>query len=706
MHIAHVEIANFRKLVATRIAFTPEKTVFVGANNSGKTSAMTALRRFLVDPRGFTINDFSLVHGHALIAEGQAWEAALRSDETLPAPNLLNFLPQLDVWLQVGVGEMHYVQKLIPTLDWQDGLLGVRLCYEPDDRIKFQREYIAFRRKATETMSLVADRQAVARKEDLPQLELWPRDLIDFLERRMRSFFRVKAYLLDPAKQYDNHLDWQDTPELSDVKAIEALDKARRAFDDRLSASFKNALDELQTLGYPGISDPTLKIATKLKLQDGLSHDSAVQYEIPDAAGRHVYRLPEDTNGLGYQNLVSIIFGLMSYRDGWMRAGKAAASGQATKPPAPLHLMLLEEPEAYLHVQVQQVFIKHAYNVLRNAPELGQSTRFRTQLVVSTHSSHVAYACNFATLRYFRRLPPIQERNTPTACVIDLSSVFGTTEQQTAKFVARYLKATHCDLFFADAAIFIEGNAERILVPHFVEQDNAFEYLRSCYITWLEVGGSHAHRFKSLVETLGLTTLIITDLDAIDPAKKGERRSAALAKHLEFNNQTLREWVPKLKSIDELIALQETQKQTCDTSKGYAVRAAYQTGVTLPIDSVKQSVYANTFEDALFYKNHAFFNNDASEANAKGLARQFQHIANNGQKANTLNTPESQVAELQQQVAEAIQKGDKAKFALDLLFSEDVENLSAPDYIREGLLWLQEQLKRKETDLTAKVGAA
>jgi hypothetical protein len=31
-------------------------------------------------------------------------------------------------------------------------------------------------------------------------LELWPLNLIDFLERRLRTFFKVKAYLLDPAK--------------------------------------------------------------------------------------------------------------------------------------------------------------------------------------------------------------------------------------------------------------------------------------------------------------------------------------------------------------------------------------------------------------------------------------------------------------------------------------------------------------------------
>src|SRR6185437_4786559 len=115
----------------------------------------------------------------------------------------------------------------------------------------------------------------------------------------------------------------------------------------------------------------------------------------------------------------------------------------------------------------------------------------------STHSSHVAHACDFSSLRYFRRLPSSAEVAIPTACVINLSDVFGGGDQ-TAKFIARYLRAMHCDLFFADGAVFIEGAAERILLPHFVEERDTFEYLRSCYISWLEIGGSHAHRFQKL----------------------------------------------------------------------------------------------------------------------------------------------------------------------------------------------------------------
>ncbi|OPD96494.1 AAA family ATPase, partial [Pseudomonas aeruginosa] len=53
MRIQHLELANFRKLKSVRIDLAAETTLLVGANNSGKSSAMLALRKFLVKPTTF-----------------------------------------------------------------------------------------------------------------------------------------------------------------------------------------------------------------------------------------------------------------------------------------------------------------------------------------------------------------------------------------------------------------------------------------------------------------------------------------------------------------------------------------------------------------------------------------------------------------------------------------------------------------------------
>lgn len=63
MLIEFIEIKNFRKLKSCRIDFSDQKTVFVGANNCGKTSAMDALITFLKFPDNLQTRDITL-SGH------------------------------------------------------------------------------------------------------------------------------------------------------------------------------------------------------------------------------------------------------------------------------------------------------------------------------------------------------------------------------------------------------------------------------------------------------------------------------------------------------------------------------------------------------------------------------------------------------------------------------------------------------------------
>jgi predicted ATP-dependent endonuclease of OLD family len=210
---------------------------------------------------------------------------------------------------------------------------------------------------------------------------------------------------------------------------------------------------------------------------------------------------------------------LMQFRDEWLAGASSVATDGGKSDddePVPLHLVLVEEPEAHLHAQVQQVFINKAYTLLRNHAKLSGSNNLSTQLVVSTHSSHIAHEVDFETLRYFRRHQASTLTHSATTTVANLSHIFG-EGADTAKFVKRYLKATHCDLFFADAAIFVEGSAERLLVPYFIRHH--FPGLWRRYTSLIDIGGAHAHRFESLVRGLGLTVLVISDLDAAKPTE-------------------------------------------------------------------------------------------------------------------------------------------------------------------------------------------
>lgn len=752
MYINFVEIQNFRKLKSIRIEFAEKTTLFVGANNSGKTSAMEVLIRFLVNKK-FSTNDFTLSNWVEINKIGSNWEkqSTEAGSQTPSLEEWKNVLPTMDVWLQVAENEIHHVSHLLPTLDWEGGLLGVRLRFEPKQIEDFYKEFLSVRKAARDTINAVTKTESNGKIS----LDLWPKSMIEFLDRRLNTLFDVRAYILDKSRlvkpekgvaqlqplpagseyfdgdpfrgliridpitaqrglsdvddddgqshsersdkrklsiqlrdYYSKHLDPSDLPDASDIGALEAIDTAQKSFDGKLEVAFKQALFELEGLGYPGITNPKLTISTKLQPMDGLVHASAVQFQVMDqdsGVQETPLRLPEQYNGLGYQNLISMVFKLMSFRDGWMRVGKAGkrASTEAAEASfPPLHLVLVEEPEAHLHAQVQQVFIRKAYEVLRNHDDLKDKTTLSTQLVVSTHSSHIAHECEFSCLRYFRRLPAQKGANeVPTVAVVNLSEVFG-EKGDTQRFVTRYLKTTHCDLFFADAAILVEGPAERMLVPYFIRKH--FKELNQNYITILEIGGSHAHRLRPLVDRLGLITLIITDLDAMEPTN-GNSSQPLRGKELVTRNVTLQDWLPQKKLVDELLDLKFEQKVKKD-DQFYSVRVAYQFPVKVSLESKgkTEEALSNTFEDALVFENVSIF----KDLKGSGLIKKFRDAI----------TKAKSVTELGQSMFEALKTGNKAEFALDMLDLPKPNELNVPTYIKEGLSWLQEQvgIKQKE----------
>ena len=761
MLIQFVEIQNFRKLKSIRIDFSDETTLLVGANNSGKTSAMVALGHFLVDAHRFTTNDFTLSNWATINNIGTQW-IAQSNDENAPKPELSEWqdvLPSFDVWLLIGMDEIHYARHLLPTLDWNGGLLGVRLRFEPTLIDDLYKEYLNAITAATATKEGANDGQKT-------QLPLWPQNMRDFLDRKLRQFFKIRGYLLDPANcqipiggiarlqplptgsepidsnpldglirvdeiaaqrglgdtaanqtdgdgqdsyprrdtrklseqlrsYYSKHLDPSEHPEPEDLGALEAIHTAQNLFDERLATGFSAALQELQSLNYPGVTDPKLKIATKVRPTDGLNHRAAVQYEVVAPTGEMVtasLTLPEEYNGLGYQNLISMAFRLMSFRDAWMRVGKAGrlASSSSTHyfPPA-MHLVLIEEPEAHLHVQVQQVFVRKAYDVLRNHGDLREKKTLRTQLIVSTHSSHVAHECTFSSLRYFRRLPADGVGNVPTSAVINLTEVFGENDK-TAQFVTRYLRASHCELFFADAAVLVEGPAERILIPHFIREH--FSQLHCCFVTLLEIGGSHAHRLRPLIEYLGLTTLIITDLDPAEST--GRHKAVAPQRNCTqiSRNVTLKAWHPQIERLDELLDLPHEKKAKQDYGIPlFSVCVAYQVPMTVQLgDELSPcEALAGTFEDSLVFENLSLFR----ELDGDGMVKKFSEAIKQ----------HSDVSGLSEAVFGIVKDGDKAAFALDLLWLKPPKELKVPRYIREGLAWLELQVKRKHDEVLAPI---
>jgi hypothetical protein len=270
----------------------------------------------------------------------------------------------------------------------------------------------------------------------------------------------------------------------------------------------------------------------------------------------------------------------------------------------------------------------------------------------------------------------------PVSAVLNMTAVFGDGDE-TKRFVTRYLKANHCDLFFADAVILLEGPAERMLVPHFIR--NNFEYLNQCYISLLEIGGSHAHRLRPLLEHLGLLTLIITDLDA---GAAGKAVPTSRGTNQESNNPTIKSWVPGLSSVDELLAATEDEKIREQDSLA-AVRVAYQAPIEVEVSDQggksQEEALPSTFEDSLAFTNTNFF----KTLTGSGLVAKFR---------DALSTQDP-IAVKSAALFNALRDGKKAEFALDVIDAKDFDTLKVPGYIAEGLSWLQTRLKKKQVEI-------
>ncbi|MCF0065107.1 AAA family ATPase [Dyadobacter chenwenxiniae] len=717
MNINFIHIQNFRKLKDCRIDFSDSETVFVGANNSGKTTAIDALIQFLKLSNNFSTRDLTLSNWKEINAIGEDWlKEADFSKIDLTLNRWESNLPALDIWLKVENYELHYINRLIPSLDWEGGLLGMRLRFEPKNIEELYREFCDGCNSSRALNGLEP-------KKKKDTFSLWPKDMWDFLDKKLSSYFTVRTYLLDPnfaetpqklssfdvpiegdalnglikidiinaqrgfsdvnadlgeavnttktlssqlRSYYDRHLNPAVNPTKDDITALRAIHAAKELFDANLKGSFQPSLQELELLNYPGLGSARINLSSKFNTVDSLNHDSSVQYFLED--GISELTLPEKYNGLGYQNLISIIFKLIRFRDEWMQVGKIAKSAKQDVEFEPLHLVLIEEPEAHLHAQVQQVFVKEAYKVLRRHPHLGENKKFSTQLVISTHSNHVAHEVNFTALRYFRRNLDSTGK-IGTSQVVNLSKTFG-KDDDTTKFAIRYLKTTHCDLFFADAVIMVEGPAERMLLPYFIKHHSK---LSNCYISILEIGGSHAHRLRPLIENLGVITLVVTDIDSVDGQAKARPEKG---KKYNTGNDTLKSWIPNETALDKLLLLKETDKE----DKKLPIKIAFQIPLTITNGQGAVKVNPYTFEDSLVMENKDLF---GKLTEGTGLLKQMIN-------ASKETDPEKSAQAMYDAITQPWVK--KAEFALELFYFEEPNKLATPKYIKQGLDWLETKL--------------
>ena len=727
MHLHSYRIYNYRRLRDIYVELARDISIFVGANNSGKTSATQAVHMFLSGSKDqFSLFDFSS-HTWRIIDDIGA--AAADADATATIPSIM-----LDLWFEVAEPDLYLVLPILPSSAWEGKEVGLRIEFGARNAAELLQHY---RETKAEAQSQAAGLGASAGTH-VP----WPKSLTDFLKKQLQQEFEFRYFVLDRG-QFDSrymqaegyspapitgesggatilksllrvdclyaqrHLadagniaaastgraedlsrrlsrfyrrNLQQRPD--DHSALKALFDSEESLNKHLMEVFKPTLERIGKLGYPGLHNPRLEIASGLNPATVMSQDAKVNYVLSEGAP---LRLPDSYNGLGFKNLIYMVVEILDAQEKWRL--------DENRPP--LHLIIIEEPEAHLHAQLQQVFIRNVLELLKIKGEEGSA--FLSQVVITTHSPHILYERGFNPIRYFRRHVTDGEQTTQ---VLNLSTFQPGEEAKDRDFLQRYLKLTHCDLFFADAAILVEGNVERLLIPLMIEKEA--KTLRSAALSILEVGGAFGHRFRELIHFLGITTLIVTDIDSVAPVETQDNESDDEDEEKEFEvpsedgagkmikkygrtceasepgavtaNQTLIQWLPQKRTLVELhAATTEDKTEPIPGTDNAKVRVAYQIATEVEWEAAKATLCGRTLEESFGLENAVW----CQDADRKSLGLRLR---------GPIQSAAALASGLHRRVTG--KNFDKTKFALGVLARKQ-EDWAVPLYIKEGLVWLE-----------------
>ena len=191
-----------------------------------------------------------------------------------------------------------------------------------------------------------------------------------------------------------------------------------------------------------------------------------------------------------------------------------------------LKTVLIEEIEAHLHPQTQMNLINYITTNYSQA-ESGQ-------IIMTTHSPNITSKVNIENIIMCK------EDN-----VYSLKSSETKLEKGDYKFLSRFLDVTKSNLFFAKKIIFVEGDAENIIVPA-LARIILNDTLEAKGISVINVGSTAFLRYSRIFQRkdgtdMGVKIAIITDLDVKKEvgetaAELEERKKAEIIRKAEYYN--------------------------------------------------------------------------------------------------------------------------------------------------------------------------
>lgn len=440
MHLAKLVIKNFRKLKHAELSFQAGLNVLVGGNNVGKTAVVDALR--------------ALLAGHDEPYPRLGEEDVHRPHGGVPSGDIVfeYVFSGLD-----ADDEADFLGALVPAAsDKLEAHIKIRYS-DPDKggRLRAKRwcgEH--------EEVGLTADMMENLRGVYLPPL----RDASQGLKPgRTSQLARLLQLLADETGIEGINRALQELD--GELKAHLPIVNTHEAINNRHKMMLGPQLAQLLEVGLSASDFKSLKSRLSLVVD---------AFEI-------------EQNGLGFNNLIYM----------------AVVLSELTKNPDSCYRgLIVEEPEAHLHPQLQAVLLQYLQSIQAVAGEKP------VQLFVTSHSPNFASIANLDCL----------------VCLVDTGATVETFLPRSVTFekgkrekLERYLDVTRAELFFARRVIFVEGAAELMMVDALAKRMGC--NLRQHGVSLISVEGLNFDSFLPLFgdKALKIPVAVLTDADPVPP---------------------------------------------------------------------------------------------------------------------------------------------------------------------------------------------
>jgi len=482
MYLRQLIIKNFRAIKELTVDFKDGVNVIIGENNSGKTAVIDALR---------------ISYGY-----GSLWreEYVKKSDFHIDKHYHTDEYPNIEFHLYFEI------QQEVEA-GWFNDLLSV-------DREDNQELQLHFRYYIDEKRGLERIRYQVWGGDHEGQV-ITP-DVLDL-------FYFVHLEALRDAVQYlrpirGNRLGQLYSNLVTDKeKRNELAGKVRTSLHD--DEEWKELIKDGKTKVNEHLKETTIEGKQQKVNIDFLDFEFSrlVEYlrmQMPvydednlNDDGHHQKFLQLFQNGLGFNNLIytaTVLGDLKRKRE---------------LEPETYIALLIEEPEAHLHPQLQSIF----FNYLSGLNNLG------FQIFITSHSPTITAKAALDSLIVLQN----QEET-----IHSLSLKESALTTQNKKYLHKFLDVTKSQLFFANGVIMVEGISEALLLPELAKIVGDDYNLEKNGIELININGvafSHfAHLFNSDEgnKRLDCRCAILTDDDIDDQEQEAPR--AAKAKELEL----------------------------------------------------------------------------------------------------------------------------------------------------------------------------